>query len=200
MNDMGYVLAAILAAIMLLRRGLLKLARREVAWHTDPVMLLMGAWVIQSIAYALPVFENRDHVEGRHVLYIVTCHLAFLAGVLVVPSGIKKKHGLVQEAQPLPVSLPILIGVGVLGLLGNFFVAYNALSMSSIGLWDRLTGDMLEEIRLEVVSATRGGKFASLEFLASATTVYVCLMTAGITRELKIKPIYIRLLIAGAVA
>jgi hypothetical protein len=87
MNDLGYVLAILLAALLVLRRGWLKLARQDVVWYTDPVVLFSGAWLIQSVAYALPIFVNRETLEGRHIFYILGCHVAFLVGVMLVPQA-----------------------------------------------------------------------------------------------------------------
>lgn len=200
MNEMGYVLAFMLLSLILLRRGMLKLTRQHIVWYTDPVMLLTGAWVIQSITYALPIFVNRESLEARHVLYIVLCHAAFLAGVLIVPRARSQVDA--SSEDEVQVTLPMLAGVGVIGLLGNFFVAYDGLSTSTVSLLDRLTGEGLESVRLERFASAavlQGGKFASLEFLSAASTVFVCLMTAGVAQKLSLKRWQMRALIASAV-
>ena len=200
MNDMGYVLAIMLLSLLLFRRSMLRLTRQNVLWYTDPVVLLTGAWVIQSFAYALPIFHNRETLEGRHVLYIMLCHGAFLAGVLIVPRARAAAKGAPQDEAEI--TLPMLVGVGVVGLLGNFFVAYDGLSTSTVGLLERLTGDALETVRLERFSSAavmRGGKFASLEFLSAASTVFVCLMTAGVAQKLSLKRAHMRALIAATI-
>lgn len=198
MNEMGYVLAALLLSLVLIRRGMLKLSRQNVVWYTDPVVLLTGTWVVQSIAYALPIFINREHVEARHILYILLCHTAFLIGVLLVPRASRPKGAAADE---LKITLPMLVAIGLIGLFGTFSAIYDGLATSKVGLWQRLSGEGLETIRVEKVANAmilRGGPLASFEFLASASTVYVCLVTAGVATKLDLKRWQFRLLIAGA--
>lgn len=198
MNEMGYVLAALLLSLVLIRRGMLKLSRQNVVWYTDPVVLLTGTWVIQSIAYALPIFINREHVEARHILYILLCHTAFLIGVLLVPRASRPKGAAADE---LKITLPMLVAIGCVGVLGTCFAIYDGLATSRVGLWERLSGEGLETIRIEKFANSalmRGGPFASFEFLSSASTVYVCLIAAGIATKLELKRWQLQLLIAGA--
>lgn len=185
MNEMGYVLAFMLLLLMLFRRRMLRLSGRDIVWYTDPVMLLSGAWLVQSLLYALPIFHNRETLEGRHVLYILLCHAAFLAGVLIVPKAGKQSD---KDAEGLQITLLMLIGLAVIGLMGNAFITYDGISASRVRLADRFTAEGLEIVRRERFSGTgMGGPFASLEFLSSASTVYVCLMAAGVARKLDMK-------------
>lgn len=198
-NSMGYVLAGLLLILILFRRMTLKLTRRKIAWYLDPVALLSGAWLVQSLAYALPIFENRESLEGRHVLYILLCHAAFMAGVLLVPRGPKQTENLDDEPQ---ITWPMLLGVGLIGLMGNLFIAYDGLSTSTVGILERFSGDTLETIRAERFANSailRGGPFASLEFLASASTVFVCLMTAGVANRLPLTRAQRRFLALAAI-
>lgn len=198
MNEMGYVLAALLLSLVLIRRGMLKLTRQNVVWYTDPVVLLTGTWVIQSIAYALPIFINREHIEGRHILYIFLCHAVFLAGVMLVPR-VNRPSG--APTDQLQITLSMLALIGLVGMFGTFSAIYDGLATSKVGLWERLSGQNLETIRIEKVANAmmmRGGPLASFEFLASASTVYVCLITAGVASKMNLKRWQFKSLIAGA--
>jgi hypothetical protein len=187
MTEMGYVLALLLGALLSVRRVWLRLSRQEIVWYTDPVALFTGAWLIQSVAYALPIFVNRESVEGRHIFYIVTCHVAFLIGVMLVP---QTKPQAVTGPRAPQITLPMIWSVGLIGLLGNFAVCYDGLSMSSVGMLERINGTGLEAIRMERVAAVamlNGGPVAFLEFLSAASTVFVCLLTAGVLNELNLQ-------------
>lgn len=199
MNEMGYVLAFLLMLLMLLRRGMLRLARRDIVWYTDPVMLLSGAWLIQSLIYALPIFHNRETLEGRHVLYILLCHATFLVGVLLVPQAKKRSE---EEAGIIQITLLMLASLAAIGLMGNFFITYDGISTSRVSLADRFTAEGLEIVRRERFSGpspSGGGPFASLEFLSSASTVYVCLLAAGVAQKLVMKRWMMGSLIAAAI-
>ena len=198
-NSMGFVLAALLLSLILFRRAMLALSRHKIAWYQDPVVLFSGAWLIQSIAYALPIFENRESLEGRHVLYIMLCHIAFLVGVLLVPRAVPNhKH---PDADAALINFHMLAAIGMAGLLGNFAVAYDGLHISSVSLLDRFTAEGLEMTRRERFSLSAGklGPLLSLEFLASATTIFVCMMTAGVAQRLTLTRWQMRSLVAGTV-
>lgn len=198
MNDMGYVLALMLLLLLIFRRSMLRLTRQEIVWYTDPVMLLSGAWLIQSLMYALPIFHNRETLEGRHILYILLCHAAFLVGVLLAPRARKRSA---EEAEAIQITLMMLVGLALIGLMGNAFITYDRLSVSRVPLADRFTPEGLEIARRELFSGPAGGgggPFASLEFLASAATVYVCLIAAGVMQKLALKRWIMGALIAAA--
>lgn len=197
-NAMGFVLAALLLCLLVFRRVTLRLARNEIVWYQDPVMLLSGAWFIQSIAYALPIFQNREVLEARHVLYILLCHATFLVGVLLAPQAKKQSE---EEVGATQISLMMLAGLAAVGLMGNFFATYDGLSASRVSLADRFTAEGLEIVRRERFggpSVGSGGPFASLEFLSSASTVYVCLLAAGVAQKLVMKRWVMGALIAAA--
>lgn len=198
-NAMGFVLAAMLLCLILFRRTMLSLSRNKIAWYQDPVMLFSGAWLIQSVAYALPVFENREALEGRHVLYIMLCHGAFLLGVLLVPRAAPSSER--ADTDAALINFPMLAAIGLAGLVGNFAVGFDGLYISSVSLFDRFTAAGLEMTRRErfSLSADRLGPLLSLEFLASATTIFVCMMTAGVAQRLTLKRWQMRFLIAAAV-
>lgn len=198
-NSMGFVLAAFLLCLLVFRRVMLNLTRRKIMWYQDPVMLFSGTWLIQSITYALPVFENRESLEGQHVLYILMCHVAFFIGVLLVPHARPKGDG--PAADPLQINVHMLAAVGLIGLLGNFAVAYDGLHISSVGLAQRFTSEGFELARRERFKLSSGGwgPLLSLEFLAAATTIFVCMMTAGVAQRLSLKRWQLRSLAALAV-
>ena len=182
-NSMGFVLAAFLLCLLVFRRVTLTLTRNKIVWYQDPVMLFTGAWLIQSVTYALPIFENREDLEARHVLYILLCHLAFFVGVLLVPRAQAKRNPAEAAAQ---ITFPMLAAIGLAGLLGNFAITYDGLHASPVSLMDRFTSDGIELIRRErfnITSIKTLGPFISLEFLAAAPTIFVCMMTAGVARS-----------------
>lgn len=199
-NSMGFVLAAFLLCLLVFRRVTLTLTRNKILWHQDPVMLFTGAWLVQSITYALPIFENRENLEGRHVLYILLCHVMFFVGVLIVPRASEKQEKLPSAAQ---ITFPMLAIIGLTGLLGNFAITYDGLHASPVSLLDRFTSDGIELIRRErfnITSIKGLGPFIALEFLAAATTIFVCMMTAGVAQQLSLKRWQMRALIAATVA
>jgi hypothetical protein len=151
------------------------------------------------VAYALPIFVNREALEGRHIFYILGCHVAFLVGVMLVPQARPQAS---DTPRPPQITVPMIWAVGLIGLLGNFFVSYDGLSTSSVGLVDRITGDELETIRLERFTSSavaQGGPFAILEFLAAASTVFVCLLTAGVLSQLSVTRAQTKKLVVAAV-
>lgn len=198
-NSMGLVLAAFLLCLLIIRRVTLTLTRRKISWYQDPVMLFSGAWLIQSVAFTLPVFENREALEGRHILYILACHVAFFVGVLLVPR--EKLNPDKAGDDTALISFPMLAAIGLAGLIGNFAVAYDGLHISSVGLLDRFTAEGLELTRRERFSMSAGnlGPLLSLEFLASATTIFVCMMTAGVAQRLTLKRWQVRALVLATV-
>jgi hypothetical protein len=198
-NSMGFVLAAFLLCLLVFRRVTLTLTRNKIVWYQDPVMLFTGAWLIQSVTYALPIFENREDLEARHVLYILLCHLAFFVGVLLVPRAQAKRNPAEAAAQ---ITFPMLAAIGLAGLLGNFAITYDGLHASPVSLMDRFTSDGIELIRRErfnITSIKTLGPFISLEFLAAATTIFVCMMTAGVAQQLDLKRWQRRALIGATV-
>lgn len=199
-NSMGFVLAAFLLCLLVFRRVTLTLTRNKIAWYQDPIMLLSGAWFIQSIAYALPIFQNRENIEGRHVLYILMCHVAFYIGVVLVPRAKPSSDSQADDSALL--NFHVLAAMGLVGLLGNFAITYDGLHSSSVGLLERFTPAGLEMTRRErfnITSIERLGPLLSLEFLAAATTVFVCMMTAGVAQRLPLKRWQKRTLILIAV-
>lgn len=200
MNEMGYVLAFMLLLLLLFRRGMLKLSRQEIAWYTDPVMLLSGAWFIQSLVYALPIFENREALEARHILYILLCHVAFFVGVVLVP---RAKPSSDQQANDSAVlNFQLLLGIGMAGLIGNFAITFDGLHSSPVSFLERFTAEGLQTTRREQFSYSsiaRLGPLLSLEFLAAATTIFVCMMTAGLAQRLTLKRWQMRLLVSIAI-
>jgi len=198
-NSMGFVLAAFLLCLLVFRKVSLALTRNKIAWYQDPVMLFTGTWLIQSLTYALPIFENRESLEGQHVLYILVCHVAFLAGVLLVPRA-QPKAGQ-AGSDPVQINIYMLAAIGLLGLLGNFAVTYDGLYVSSVSLLDRFTSEGFEQARRErfMLSSSGWGPLLSLEFLAAATTIFVCMMTAGVAQRLSLKRWQLQGLVAIAI-
>lgn len=199
-NSMGFVLAAFLLCLLVFRRVTLALTRNKIAWHQDPVMLLSGAWFIQSVAYALPVFQNREDLEGRHVLYILLCHVAFYVGVLLVPRAKPSSTQLNDDSTVL--NFYMLIGIGMAGLIGNFAITFDGLHTSSVSLIERFTSEGLQTTRRErfnITSIEKLGPLLSLEFMGAASTIFVCMMTAGVATRLSLKRWQMRTLVAIAV-
>lgn len=184
-NAMGYVLAGLLLILIILRRLSLTLTRQQIAWYQDPIVLLSGAWMMQALFFALPIFENRDPFEARHVAYIFGCHVCFFVGVIAA-QGIKPS----REAGPSTqtwLNMKVVLLVGFLGMMGNIFVLYDGLSISRVDFLARITGTAAAEIRLERFmnsAMLRAGPFVRLETLAAATTIYIALLAAGVTRSL----------------
>lgn len=200
MNEMGYVLAFMLLLLLLLRRGMLKLTRQEIAWYTDPVMLFTGAWFIQSIVFALPIFQNRESLEVRHILYILLCHVAFYVGVLLVPRA--KPSTTENTDDSAVVNFYMLLGIGMAGLIGNFAITFDGMYSSPVSLMERFTAEGLQTTRREQFSYSsiaRLGPLLSLEFMAAATTIFVCMMTAGLAQRLPLKRWQMRSLVAIAI-
>lgn len=200
MNEMGYVLAFMLLLLLLLRRGMLKLTRQEIAWYTDPVMLFTGAWFIQSIVFALPIFQNRESLEVRHILYILLCHVAFYVGVLLVPRA--KPSSRENTDDSAVVNFYMLLGIGMAGLIGNFAITFDGMYSSPVSLMERFTAEGLQTTRREQFSYSsiaRLGPLLSLEFMAAATTIFVCMMTAGLAQRLPLKRWQMRSLVAIAI-
>jgi len=198
-NAMGFVLASFLLCLLVFRRVTLKLTRNHIPWHQDPVMLLSGAWFIQSIAYALPVFQNREDLEGRHILYILLCHVMFYAGVLLVP---RAKPSSKPSDDSTVLNFYMLLGIGVAGLLGNFAITFDGLHSSPISLAERFTSEGLQMTRRErfsITSIEKLGPLLSLEFLGAAATIFVCMMTAGVAQRLSLKRWQLRTLASIAV-
>lgn len=199
-SSMGFVLAAFLLCLLVVRRVSLALTRNKIAWYQDPVMLLSGAWLIQSVAYALPIFQNRENLEGDHVLYILMCHVAFYIGVLIVPRAKPSSSAATDDSALL--NFQVLAAIGLVGLLGNFAVTYDGLLSSSVSLFERFTSEGLQLTRRErfnIKSIESLGPLLKLEFLAAATTVFVCMMTAGVAKRLTLKRWQSLLLILVAV-
>lgn len=187
-NSMGFVLAALLLGLLVFRRTTLALTRNKIAWHQDPVMLLSGAWFIQSIAYALPIFQNREDLEARHVLYILLCHVAFYIGVLLVPRA--KPSSNQQDDDSTVLNFHMLLAIGVAGLLGNFAITFDGLYTSSVSILERFTSESLQTTRrgrFTITSIEQLGPLLSLEFLGAATTIFICMMTAGVAQRLSLK-------------
>lgn len=200
-NAMGFVLAAFLLCLLIFRRVTLTLTRNKIPWHQDPVMLLSGAWFIQSIAYAMPIFQNREDLEARHVLYILLCHVAFYVGVLLVPRAKPSSNQVDDDSSVL--NFYMLIGIGMAGLIGNFAITFDGLHTSSVGLLERFTSEGLQMTRRErfsITSIEKLGPLLSLEFMGAAATVFVCMMTAGVAQRLPLKRWQMRTLVAIAVA
>lgn len=184
-NTMGYVLTALLLCLIVFRRLSLNLTRQQIAWYQDPVILLSGAWMIQALIFSLPIFINRDPFEARHVAYIFACHVCFFIGVLAA-NGIKPSRDAGPATQSW-LTMKVVLIVGFLGMMGNIFVLYDGLSISNVDFFDRISGAAAAEIRLErfMNSAMfRSGPFVRFESLAAATTIYIALLAAGVTRSL----------------
>lgn len=199
-NAMGFVLAAFLLCLLVFRRMTLTLTRNKIPWHQDPVMLLSGAWFIQSIAYALPIFNNREDLEARHVLYILLCHVAFYVGVLLVPRA--KPATDPQDDDSTILNFYMLLAIGGAGLIGNFAITFDGLHTSSVSLWERFTAEGLQMTRRErfnITSIEKLGPLLSLEFMGAASTIFVCMMTAGVAQRLSLKRWEMRTLVAIAV-
>lgn len=187
-NSMGFVLAAFLLCLLAIRRATLAITRNKIAWYQDPVMLLSGAWFIQSIVYALPIFQNRETLEGRHILYILLCHVAFYIGVLLVPSA--KPSAALQDDDSSVLNFHMVLAIGMAGLIGNFAITFDSLYTSPVSLLERFTAEGLQTTRREQFSfssITRLGPLLSLEFMAAASTIFVCMMTAGVAQRLSLK-------------
>ncbi len=198
-NAMGLVLAAFLLCLLVFRRTTLALTRNKIAWYQDPVMLLSGSWFIQSIAYSLPVFQNREDLEARHVLYILLCHVTFYIGVLLVPRA--KPTSNVQDDSTV-LNFHLLLAIGMAGLIGNFAITFDGLHSSPISLAERFTSEGLQMTRRErfsITSIEKLGPLLSLEFMAAATTIFVCMMTAGVAQRLSLKRWQMRTLVSIAV-
>lgn len=199
-NSMGFVLAALLLCLLAFRRMTLAFTRNKIAWHQDPVMLLSGAWFIQSLAYALPVFHNREDLEARHVLYILLCHVAFYVGVLLVPRA--KPSSIPEDDDSTVLNFHMLLAIGMAGLIGNFAITFDGLHTSTVSLMERFTSEGLQTTRRErfnITSIDKLGPLLSLEFMGAAATIYVCMMTAGVAQRLALKRWQMRTLVALAI-
>lgn len=185
-NTMGFVLTGLLLILLVFRRLSLNLNRQKIAWYQDPVMLLSGTWMIQALIFSLPIFVNRDPFEGRHVAYIFACHVCFFIGV-VAANGIKPSRN-TDAPQQKWLTMNVVLLVGFLGMMGNIFVLYDGLSISRIDFLARISGSAAAEVRLERFmnsAILRAGPFVRFESLAAATTIYIALLAAGITRSLQ---------------
>lgn len=184
MNDIGWLLVLALISMIVIRRTVLRLGRHQVAWFMDPVVLLCGAWLIESVVYSLPIVVNRHPLQAHHVLYISACIASFVMGVMIVPSKSKMPRGPAQSAdRGAGVGLLLLFGMAGLGLLGNFAIAYDGLSKSRVSLLERFSGDSLSAIRGETVATAttlQGGPLAMFESFGSASTIFVCMVAAGL--------------------
>lgn len=185
-NTMGFVLTGLLLILIIFRRLSLALNRQHIAWYQDPVILLSGTWMIQSLIFSLPIFVNRDPFEARHVAYIFACHVCFFIGVLAA-NGIKPSRKAEAPRQKW-LTMNVVLLVGMLGLMGNIFVLYDGLSISRIDFLARISGSAAAEVRLERFmnsAMLRAGPFVRLESLAAATTIYIALLAAGVTRSVE---------------
>lgn len=144
------VLILLLCLIVATAALLLRMAGDKTPVLLQPSTLFTVPWVLALLIYVLPIFEFRESLEMRHVLYIGLAHFAFALGAVLAGAGSSAKALRQNQAvDPFVVSAKMLTVILCLGLFGNIAVVVDAALTSSLSLFDRLQDGALSTVRNE---------------------------------------------------